>query len=60
MIEVVAIEIYWAAYDQRLGDDYSHPKGFTKEVAWERCSPVQQVFCRHQAKRAIAVMERKT
>ncbi len=48
--------IYWAAYDQYLGPDYSHPKGFTMEVAWERCSEVQREFCRHQARRVIEVV----
>ena len=55
-IEKVAIEIYWAAYDQYLGPDFRHPKGFTKEVAWQRCSETQRVFCRRQAERAIAVI----
>ena len=57
-LEAVAIEIYWGAYDQYLGEDYRHPKGFTKEVAWKKCSEVQRVFCRHQARRAIQAIEK--
>ncbi len=57
LIERVAMSIYWAAYDQYLGDSYTHPKGFTMEVAWEKCSEPQRVFCRHQARRAIASIQ---
>lgn len=55
--EAVAITIYWAAYDLYLGDDFRHPKGFTKAVAWKKCSKVQRDFCRHQARRAIEEMK---
>lgn len=58
MNEAVAIEIYWAAYDQYLGEDFRHPKGFTKEIAWKKCSEVQRIFCRNQARRAIKEIEK--
>ena len=55
-LENLAREIYWAAYDQYLGEEYAHPKGFTKEVAWQRCSEGQRVFCRYQAMRAATAL----
>ena len=58
-VERVAMAIYWAAYDQYLGNSYTHPKGFTMEVAWQRCSETQRVFCRHQARRAIKAGQEK-
>ncbi len=57
-VEKVAMAIYWAAYDQYLGSDYTHPKGFTLEVAWDRASEVQKMFCTHQAWRAIEALEK--
>ena len=56
-LEKVAMAIYWGAYDQYLGRDYVHPKGFALEVAWERCQEVQRTFCGHQARRAITAMQ---
>ena len=55
--EIVAREIYWAAYDQYIDATYTHPLGFTKEAAWRKISPAQRVFCLNQARRAIAALE---
>lgn len=54
--EAVAKAIYWAAYDQYLGEDFRHPHGFDMETAWERVSEPQRRFCRNQARRAIEVI----
>ncbi len=58
--ELLAREIYWAAYDQYIYDPHSpyvHPKGFTKEVAWKSISETQRVFCLNQARRALEFLE---
>lgn len=55
-MELLAREIYWAAYDQYIYDPrspYVHPKGFTKEYAWESINETQRVFCLNQARRAM-------
>ena len=52
-LEKLAMTIYWAAYDQYLGESFKHPKGFTMETAWKKISEPQRQFCRNQARRAM-------
>ena len=58
-LDDLAREIYWAAYDQYLDDDHHHPLWLDKEAAWEGTSETQKVFCRNQARRALAWVEER-
>lgn len=51
--ELIAREIYWAAYDQYIDSTYQHPKQFTKEVAWASINETQRNFCLNQARRVV-------
>ncbi len=63
--ERLAMEIYWAPYDQHLGRNYSHVSGdlqrptITLDMAkaWSMANDVQRAVARRQAERAIAYIE---